>query len=263
MSKKSAKSDAKTDDLLESIQDDRIINVLTSRLFTCLTPLFEDLFHKLAKDLKSEVKQMVKEVSVEVMSKINDDILEKIHHLEEENSCLRTRLDDMEIYSRLDNIVIHGLPEKSVTSESTLLKGSHHLQETATQEATSAVLDLCRNELGLALSESDISIAHRLPGKGKGSHRPILVKFATRRSRNLVYSARRSLHQLPAGRRIFINEHLTKLNATIFAQARKLVRDKKIFSTWSSGGHIFIRSGASETEKPKRITLLQELLHTT
>lgn len=251
MSKKSAKQE----DLVDSIQDDRIINVLMTRL----TPFIEDLFRKLAVDLTATVKQISKDVSVEVMSSFKETTLEKIQQIEEETSSLRTRLEDLENYSRLENLVIHGLPEKR-ERDSTPAESRHGHINTV-DEATTAILDLCQSQLGLDITKTDISIAHRIPVRGKDKHRPIIVKFTSRSSRNLVYSARRSLrhHRLPNDGPIFVNEHLTRLNATIFAQTRKSVREKKIFSTWTSGGHVFIRSTDSETEKPRRINQLQDL----
>ena len=97
MSKKSAKQE----DLVDSIQDDKIINVLMTRL----TPFIEELFRKLAGDLTATVKQISKDVSVEVMSSFKETTLEKIHQIEEETSSLRTRLDDIENYSRLENLL--------------------------------------------------------------------------------------------------------------------------------------------------------------
>jgi len=251
MSKKSAKQE----DLVDSIQDDKIINVL----MTHLTPFIEELFRKLAGDLTATVKQISKDVSVEVMSSFKETTLEKIHQIEEETSSLRSRLEDIENYSRLENLVIHGLPEKRERDSTP--EGSRHGYMNTAEEATAAILDLCQTQLGLEITKSDISIAHRIPSRGKDKYRPIIVKFTSRRSRNLVYSARRSLrqHHPPDDGPIFVNEHLTRLNATIFAQARKSVREKKIFSTWTSGGHVFIRSTDSETQKPKRINQLQDL----
>src|SRR5207248_3851333 len=93
------------------------------------------------------------------------------------------------------------------------------------------VLEFFRNELHVDISPDDISIAHRLRVGARDSVRPVIVRFNNRKARNKVYSAKSQLKN--SGKRIFINEHLTKMNSDIFFEARKLVREKKIFAAWT------------------------------
>ena len=54
-----------------------------------------------------------------------------------------------------------------------------------------------------------------------------------------------------AGNRIFVNEHLTKLNGDIYFEARKLVREKKLFAAWTHNGLVLTRLSSDPLCKPK------------
>ena len=73
----------------------------------------------------------------------------------------------------------------------------------------STVLQFRENSLGCQVSPSDISIAHRLPSGKHDKTPPVMVRFTSRRTRDVIYVARRNL--FTAGiKDIYINEHLTK-----------------------------------------------------
>jgi hypothetical protein len=57
----------------------------------------------------------------------------------------------------------------------------------------STVQQFCMDMLGVEVQEQDISIAHRLKAGKKETTRPIIVRFATRRVRNLVLRAKKKL----------------------------------------------------------------------
>jgi len=185
---------------------------------------------------------------------LRDEIAAKdviITNLKSEVDCLRndnsslskslsnceTRLDLLETYTRVDNLVIKGLPEmlsEVVAANTNTVSSDGPLGENSDTTMT-AVLQFCDNALGVQLRPEDISIAHRLP-KGKNDRtRPVMVRFSNRRSRDAVYVARRSLHS--AGMKdMYINEHLTKHHEQLFAACRKLRKEKRIHSTWTWHG---------------------------
>ena len=59
--------------------------------------------------------------------------------------------------------------------------------------------------------------------------------------------------------RIYINEHLTAKNASIFKEARKLVKAKRLKSTWSKNGVIYIRTDDRPSTKPQKVPELAYL----
>src|SRR6218665_3562830 len=172
---------------------------------------------------------------------------------------------------RLDNLMIHGLMEVPKVDAGQVMLESKNDESSAdsviTQASsadsvtTQAVLNLCNNHLGLKVSGSDVAYAFRIPANAKGGCRPVIVRFVNRKIWNMVYSSRKSLHDSSkkGSKRIYINEHLTKTNAQLYAKARGLVKEKKIASAWTSGGVVFILQSESLNEKPKKITSQRSL----
>lgn len=248
-----AKKGFKLEDLVEAVQDDKVIDTLVARLYTRLAPLIESTLSKFREEFTTMLESLVEKSTTEAVSKATADMDVKIKHLEQENTNLKTRMDDMENYTRLDNLVVHGLPESTEPNSASPQSDA---------PARELILDLCHDRLGLNLVESDISTAHRIFSTNKDKGRPILVRFTTRRARNLVFAARKALRSKsshPAPAPVYINEHLTKHNANIYAHARKLVREKKIYSTWTAGGFTYIRRTPDEEDKAKQIRRMEDL----
>lgn len=197
---------------------------------------------------------MVEKSTTEAICKVTTVLEHKISQVELENTNLKVRVDDLENYTRLDNLIVHGLPE---TTEPKFQ--SSHSDETARK----LILDLCHNRLGVDLAGSDISAAHRIFSTDKNKHRPIIVRFTSRRARNQVFAAKKSLRpnksSPPISAPIYINEHLTKHNASIYSHTRKLVREKKLFATWTAGGITYIRRTPAPEDKAQRIRFMEDL----
>ena len=86
------------------------------------------------------------------------------------------------------------------------------------------------------------------------SHRPLFVHFSNTHARDMVYNARVRLKD--SG--IFINEHLTRMTSSLFAEARNLVKSKKLLKTWTMNGVVYIVK--SPGSKPFRIKQKADLL---
>lgn len=224
-----AKKTVKLDDVAEIIEDtiEKKLDLTIERIILKLIPTID----KIVKDLLSPQLDLLNKRQAQ---------------LEEENDHLRLRLDQLETELRLNSLIIHGLPEASTsTGEKT----------SAENEATKAVMDLCNTTLELHIEESDVVCAYRLQKKGKEQHRPVLIKFETRGIRNLIYRARLRLRKTS----VYINEHLTALNAQIYAKARVLVKSGKAHSTWTMSGQTYIRLSSVPGAKMTRIRNLKDL----
>ena len=99
------------------------------------------------------------------------------------------------------------------------------------------------------LKNEDIERSHRLgPKLDRYSNkrlRPIIVRFLTERTRDVVYKARFRLKDFnvtqPREEKIFINEDLTSIRASLAAKARLIRKDQKIADTWTTGGKVVIK----------------------
>lgn len=269
-----SKKAAKPDDILELIQDPRVFEVLVSRLTLILTPIAEAIFNKLAASFTANLENLVEEQTAEKLAKANEVTTGRLNGLEEENRLLSLRVDDLETYSRANNLVIYGLPEVSRIEPATVDMPLTR-QHDQSQDTTQAVLAFCQTKLGINIRESDIATSHRLPRRDQNGCRPVIVRFANQQTRNLVYVSRKALRRSsshpsvppgssllsshPVSAPLYINEHLTKANAFIFAQTRKLLREKKITSTWTSGGYTFIKRTDRQDERPRKVRTVKEL----
>ena len=64
------------------------------------------------------------------------------------------------------------------------------------------------------------------------------------RIRDTIYRARLALKARPG---LYINEHLTKSTAAIFHNARILVKQKRLLSTWTTNGVVFVKASFRST----------------
>jgi hypothetical protein len=256
-----------TDDIVEALLDPRVVDALGKALGATISGIVEAR-------LDAKLRELLD--SVEALRADNTKALKAVTELQRENDALRSRVDDLDVYSRMDNLIIHGIVESSFSDAASsrpsasggtrrsvdrrpddagLTGGPLHETNAATEEA---IVYFANNVLDVALTRDDISVAHRL-GKRRNDQNPapIIVKFTNRRARNAVFGARKSLanHQP----RIFINEHLIKSRAELLSKARQLVKAKKIQSAWTNNGQIFIRLSDLPDSRPIRIDDLKDL----
>jgi hypothetical protein len=235
--KKDSSSTSCVDDLISALRDERVLEAIGV--------LFENKLHGLIE-------------SVNELKRDNDRNKANVIRLQSELDKANARIAALDSYSRSDNLIITGLPF-TTSSEVASVPHDHSTTPTSTNLATEkAVLQLCES-LHLPITSADISITHRLKKSNSGSNpAPVVVRFTNRKARDAVYSARRLLKN--RSDRIFINEDLTKPVAELFHEARQLVKSKKLFSSWTSGGSLFIKTSQSTEDRPKKISTLNELL---
>lgn len=94
------------------VQDNRAINTQVSRLFTLLTPLIVDLFKELAHDFSATLDNWWRKKQLNT-AKLQEGFNSRIKLLEEENAQLKRDVDEGERFSRMDNLIIYGLPHSS------------------------------------------------------------------------------------------------------------------------------------------------------
>ena len=238
----------KTDDLIEAILDGKVVEALAKALSPFLKKIIdESLDDKLATLTKtvSDVQQSNAKLQAQMtmLKKENDDMRVQL-------TTQGGRLESIEAYSRLDNLIIKGLPETSYAERAS--KGSADADESLHAESNSSVestvISFCRDALHVAVTPSDISIAHRLRTGGKDKVRPVIIRFTNRRIRDSVFRAKKLLKN--QSKPIYISEHLTKSSSELFYESRKLLREKKIHSTWTNNGQVFVKVSANPSAKP-------------
>ena len=143
--------------------------------------------------------------SVEQELRETKDILKK--------ERIQRKIDDdkNEQYSRKDALRINGIPS----------------QEAETNiELEDKVLELA-GKIGAKIKREDISVTHRLKPTKKGVH-PVIVKFSTRRAKDLVYNSKKNLKGMDGMDDTYISEDLTRLRFRTLLQCKKCPDFKSI-----------------------------------
>lgn len=224
------------DSLVQALGNDRVLEALGKIFQTSLDEALKKLdtlshaFESLQQDLKRRSDQ------VDHLTKQNADLKTQVH-----NQTLH--IEQLEAYNRQENLIVQGLPvgyAQAVSGASAVNE-----EEVAEHSADTEVkfLKLCEKQLGLAIQPSDISICHRLPKSQKQRFPPVIVRFTNRKARTAVLQARKKLRGVDSNAPpVYINEHLTRSAATLFANARKLVKDSKLNRVWTKNGRVLVKT---------------------
>ncbi|XP_053393539.1 uncharacterized protein LOC128555350 [Mercenaria mercenaria] len=196
--------------------------------------------------LNSTIETIVKGVVDGLQSQINS-LKTESESLKKSNTALQDRVDYLEFqvdsserYSRRDSLRISGIVESKDENTDT------HIMKMA-------------SAVGSPLSLEDISVSHKV-GKPKVSEKPrdILVKFVSRRPRDLFYR-NRVLLKSKGYKGQFVNEDLTKYRASLLYEARQLVKNKNIVGAWSTNGNIVIKASKNRKTTVHKINCRGDL----
>ena len=234
-----ANKKSKTDELLEALLDPRIVEALGR----ALSPIIAQTVQGAVQDAIGTINKRLDGLSACVEKLKNDFnfLSVRADHYEAENAKLRKiirdngdRLEEQEVYSRSCNLIIRGLPETTAAERATSSTGGQlHESYEAVENTVTAFL---QDALHIDIKREDISVAHRLKKGARDAVRPVIVRFTTKKVRNLVYASKKALKGNPD--KTLITEHLTKAASELFFKTRILQRDGKIFATWTQNGHL-------------------------
>ena len=228
----------KPEDFVEALLDHRVLEALTK----ALTPLRVAIEAAMDKKLESlgATLRALKADNGRLSDQCKALVVENTDMKKQLVECGR-RVEELERYSRCDNLIIRGLPE---TTSAEIASAALPLQDGATlrdshRSVEASVISFVKEELKIDILPSDISTAHRIKAGPKDASRPVIVRFTNRRVRNLIYGAKKLLKGTTS--RAFISEHLIKADSDLFFEARKLLREKKTFASWTQHGLVHVR----------------------
>lgn len=179
-------------------------------------------------NLQSSVSSIDKKLE-EAMGKV-DTLIQENKNLKTENSALKSRVSDLEQYSRGNNLIISNIPQ-------------------AAGENTVEVVQRVAKLAGVSIDERDIDACHRLPKSPKQAHPTIVVRFCRRlvkqnllknkRNPNLINGNLGFTQVVPNGK-IYLDEHLTSEKAKLFSAA-KMLKNNGYKYVWCKEGKILVR----------------------
>ena len=198
-----------------------------------------------------------------LMSMLNDikDLKRQNEEKDARIEQLEDRLTDLEQYTRMNDVIITGLPTRPRPpsfAAAARAGSSNHVTEHRAREPDSVEDQVVQflHEKGIRVRMDDIEACHPFPQKDKSKPATIIMRFANRKFKNDLLRQGRQLR----GTNVYLNEHLTKSNAEIAKRARYLRKEGKIQSTWSANCKIFIKlNGAPEQAQVRMIRCLKDL----
>ncbi|KAH3898068.1 hypothetical protein DPMN_022265 [Dreissena polymorpha] len=140
--------------------------------------------------------------------------------------------NELEQYSRRNNIRIESIEDSE--------------QENYTETSETLIEALNSHIPDLNLAKSDIDISHRLGPFQPQKERPIIIKLVSRMRRNQIMKAAKILRSKP--KPVYVNDHLMKTHAEVFACVRKKQSDI-VKSSSTREGTIVYRDINDQTHK--------------
>lgn len=144
--------------------------------------------------------------------------------------ALEVRTDEIEQYSRRNNLRLFGIPEGE------------------NEDTDNLVLNVAR-DIGANINMNDICRSHRVGRRTIGKPRPIIVKFTSYRARREIFSRKKQLR----GTRVTIREDLTALRLSLLKTA---VTRFEVRNVWTMDGVILVKTPDGNI---RRVTQLSEL----
>ena len=163
---------------------------------------------------------------------LNDDNIES---LEKELFKVKSDINNIEQYLRINNIEVVGLP---------LVDDPNDRERDAKNEKL--LVDTLNTLDGLdrQLTVEDIDISHPVPSNRRDNKTVFIARLISRKRKNEIISAKKSQanHNFKfRNRDIFINEHLSPENRTLFAQASERKRLLNYKFLWTKNGVTHLR----------------------
>ena len=140
---------------------------------------------------------------------------------------LENKINAIEQYSKINNLIISG-PEGFLDSDN----------------PRSDFIEFEDVKLNEKIENFDIVAIHKLLSKDNNISKIIVKLYFHETKCNILKNAKKLKDT-----GIYINEHLTNINADIFFRARVLKKDKLIHSCWTSNGITFIKLQENSNKK--------------
>lgn len=166
--------------------------------------------------------------------------------------ALEKRVEDLEQYSRINDVVVTGLKIKPRSYALAVSGGSEREPgETEERSAEQQVAAFLASR-DIELDTNALEACHPLPTR-KGAPPVVIMRFVNRKDKVALLRQGRNLK----GTNVYLNEHLTKTNADIAKKARFLRKTNKIQSTWVRNCKIFIKLNGSPEEA--RVLVIKDI----
>ena len=236
-------ADGRLMDTLDHMMN-KIIKSLTDSFNLCMTQVAAAIEAKLSVKIDVQGRELY-----EMNNKL-ESLERRCNELQADNMSLRAEIkkhdtriteitascDDLEQYSRSENILLHGLPLP---------------QDGSTEDLYKLVPETINRHMpGITLAPDMISVVHRLApnrqstaGSSTTSNKPppVVMRLVRRSIRNSLLANKKLLKN----KSISLTEHLTPRRSQLLRKANALVVDHKINSAWSQEGRVLVKTNGN------------------
>lgn len=203
-----------------------------------------------------EILQLTKQVNL-LQAQVSGYKM-KLKKKDDQIKEMEKRLDDVEQYYRMDDLIISGLKTRHRAYSSVAAENNADDTTAETETLEVQVIQFFGSK-DIHIQRNQISACFTLPRNNKNRSTPpaIIIRLINRKDKIALLQQGFKLK----GTGVFVNEHLTRKNGNIAYAARQLKKAKKIKATWSRNGKVYIRSiGATpEEERAVRVKEMEEL----
>lgn len=149
--------------------------------------------------------------------------------------------------------IITGLDVTPRTYARAAAEGRDLSEDTGSEEQQTLEMQVLKflDSKNIYIDENSISACHTLPRRDRKSKPAIIVRFVNRKHKTELLLQGKKLK----GSQVYINEHLTKKNAEIAREARKLRKNNKIQATWTWNCRVLIHLNGSTPEQAKVVAV--------
>ena len=136
-------------------------------------------------DMLTEEVSVVRQQQIAIMSQVEEVKALRLENSEKDKKIfsLENRVDELEQYTRINNIIITGLETKprSYAQAATRMTGG----DTSEEDATSVELQVTAflNSKGIEIDSDNIDACHQLPRGNKTDKPAIIIRFANRKQK--------------------------------------------------------------------------------
>ncbi|XP_063952300.1 uncharacterized protein LOC135153504 [Lytechinus pictus] len=216
--------------------DSTLSNAIQAAINKLLTN--ENFISKLVSAIKTK---LLDEICESLRSEVRDSLKFDIDNANDKMALLEKRvdvvedaMDEAEQYSRRNCLIFAGI------------------NETQDEDVERKIVNICKEDLGVTINESDVDRCHRLGSpnnkgqKTRKQHRDVIVKFTNYRKRDSIYKARFNLRKSSSkSKHIYINESLTQKRNKLYWKVKKSLRSND-YKLWTQDGKIIVKKPNGE-----------------
>lgn len=175
---------------------------------------------------------------------------------DKEISLLERRVNELEQYTRMDDVIVSGLNIKHRSyARAAVRTGGRGGEDDTMGEINSLEQQVLQffTSKDIDIDSSAISACHVLPRKDNKAKPAIIIRFVNRKNKNGLLRQAKKFR----GTDVYLNENLTKKNSDIARQARALRKQSKIQGTWTRNCKVWIKLNGTPEEA--KVIMIREL----